>query len=531
MDTLYINGIIRTMDGANTVVDALGISDGIITFLGTNEEALAKTAEAVIDLKGALMLPGFCDTHMHLVNDAFVKSSLQLFDVHSKRDILSMLKKYRAENEDLSYIYGRGFNEKDFEDKSLPDKYELDDVCHDLPVVLARVCGHMAVCNARALDMIKSQLGYEREKQAGCIDEENGRLYEGALQLFFSRLPAPSAAYVKRLVKSAMSELNRCGITSVQTDDFGALPGGSPELMIEAYEQLEASGEMTVRVYEQCLFSDNLVFSDFLAKGFVTGRGGDYFKIGPLKMLQDGSLGARTAALKNDYCGSEGNCGILNFSQETLNEAISLANSHNMQAAIHGIGDRAIESILTAIENGGEEYARKLRHGIVHAQITNSDILKRMRNLELVAYIQPVFLESDMHIAESRLGTERTNTSYAFKTMLDMGIVASGGSDAPVCPFDVLENIYHAVTRTDSSGFPDGGWLPDERMTVEQAVRLFTSNASYCSFSEPLRGSLELGKQADLAVLDRDIFTTEPETIREASILRTVSGGKTVFKA
>jgi len=511
------------MDKGGSVVSALGVKDGLIAFVGNNADF---EAAEVIDLKGALMLPGFCDSHLHLVGYAFAKNALALYEAKSKKDMLEMLSEHLKSNKDAKFIYGRGFNDKDFADKTLPVKAELDSVCPDIPVQLSRVCGHMGICNSKTIELIKSLPGYENE--AHNIDEENGFIYEGAMGLFFKTIPAPTVETVKGLIRSAMNDLNRCGITSAQSDDFGALPGGNPQRIIEAYKQLENNGEITVRVYEQCLFSDSEKFAGFLNAGYRTGLGGDFFKIGPLKILLDGSLGARTAALLDDYSDAAGNRGLVNLSPLEFNRMIALAKAHNMQIAVHGIGDRAIEMIINGIEKHFGPCA-ELRHGIVHAQITNPVQLQRMKNLGIMAYIQPVFLDSDLHIAEQRLGTHRTKTSYAFRSMTDMGILVSGGSDAPVCPFDVMENIYFAVTRKDLCGFPENGWLPEERLTVEQAVRLFTTNAAYCSFSENIRGTLEVGKQADLVVLGEDIFNIAAEKIKDVSVLRTVVGGKTVY--
>lgn len=532
LDKIFYNGLIRTLDCQDRSYEAVGIKDGKIAFLGTDEEAMKLSCQDKTDLEGRLMLPGFSDSHLHMLHYAFVENSVKLFDCTSVEEMLSLAEKRLEEDVDgtLPWIFCRGWNEEHFEEKRYPLKDELDAISDKIPIIMVRVCGHTAVTNTPGLMRLKEIREYKEIERD--VNTLNGVLKENAVQFFYSILEAPPVQEVKKMLKLGMEHLNRAGITAIQSDDLASLPGKNWRRILEAYTQLDRDNEMTTRVYEQCLFERFDDLKTFIGEGYRTGQCGNLFTIGPVKLLQDGSLGARTAAMREPYYGQEENRGIIIYEQEELNDILKFCDDHHMQVAVHCIGDRAMDMVIEAINHSdsGKDNPKN-RHGIVHAQITNPDILEKMKESGILAYIQPVFIDLDMDVVESRVGKERMEKIYAWKSMLDMGIPVAGGSDAPVVSFDIMENLYFAVTRKNIKGLPEEGWMPEEKMSVEEAVELFTKGPAYTSYSEEVNGTIEPGKNADFVVLEENLYEADPDHIKDIKINRTVVAGKTVYTA
>ena len=256
------------------------------------------------------------------------------------------------------------------------------------------------------------------------------------------------------------------------------------------------------------------------------------FRIGSLKLLVDGSLGGKTAFLRQPYRNDPSTRGIATLTQEELNDLILLAQQHGLMASLHTIGDGAMEMNLNAIENAQLKCPRAdMRHALIHCQITDNQLLKRCRDLNIVMHVQPAFIDSDMYIVRDCIGEELEKTSYAWKTMMDLGLHVTFGSDAPVISFNVMEGIYSAVTRKDLSGKPDSGWLPQQKISVYDAVYAYTMGGAYASYDEGRKGSIRNGKYADFAVLDRDIFKIPEDEIKDVSVIMTVLNGKEVYRA
>jgi len=532
MDIVFYNGKIHTMDKESSVSEAVGIKGNRIAFLGSNGEAAELDSARRIDLKGQLVFPGFTDTHLHVLEYAFAENHVRLNGCGSIKEVISAGREYfNRHGATRGWILGGGWDQRKFKDDGrLLTRKDLDKISTEYPLLYSRVCGHMAAVNTLALEKLLAM--EEAKGLMQYIDAENGILRESAAFIHTGLLDSMSAEDIEGFIILAHKNLNKEGITGVHTADFLALPENEWEKIIEAYRSLENKGMLTVRTYEQCMFNEIGVFRDFLEKGHRTGQGSSVFRIGPLKLLADGSLGARTALMKEPYSDERGSYGLQVFDEAALREFFALADEANMQIAVHGIGDRSIEITAELLNELNEDKnGNPNRHGIVHAQFTNPEILEKIKSGDILAYIQPVFVGSDMDIAESRVGRERLNKAYAWKTMLDMGIKVSGGSDCPVESFSIMENIYFAVTRKNMSGSPEGGWLPQEKLNVEEAVRLFTINSAYPSFEEADKGSLEIGKYADLAVVDRDIYDIPPEEIRNARITMTVMDGRIVYQA
>lgn len=534
MDQLFYHGRIDTRDGSGTVAEAVGITGDRIVFVGSSEEGMALAPKVCIDLKGAYMLPGFSDSHLHMLNYAFVESAFKMYHITSIAQVQEEARAY-AGKKGLSgtnkWLFGRGYNHEIFTDeKRFLTRQDLDQISTEFPVYFIRSCGHIASGNTKAVEAI---MALEKTQQyLHYIDADKGIFLEASAKLAYDVMTPPTQEEVEELITLGARDLNACGITAVQTDDFLSLPGRDPKTIINAYNNLQCQGKMNVRVYEQAAFTSVDDMRRYLGWGYRTGMGGPYYTIGPVKILQDGSMGAHTALLRQPYADSPDETGIQIHKTEAFFAMVKEAHDAGCQVAVHTIGDGALEMLLDAVEAAQRANPRAdCRHGSVHAQITDRALLERMKKNGVLAYIQPVFIEDDMDIVARCVGPERTASSYAWKDMIDLGIHASGGSDAPVVRFHTLENMQMAVTREKRNGTPQGGWLPHQKLTIDQTIDLFTKEAAYSSFQEDVRGTIEVGKYADLVVLGSDLHQVPPNQIQQVPVLRTVVGGRTVYEA
>ena len=536
MRTVYQNGVVYT--GQLPLVSSFVVEDGVFLFAGSNEEArsLAGTEAQLVDLDGKFVCSGFNDSHMHLLSLGSVLASAELSGhTGSLADMLQCLRNFAQEHPASAdtWIRGRGWNQDYFADvHRLPDRYDLDQASSERPICAIRACGHCLVVNSRALELLGITADTP-QPEGGRIGIENGepdgRFYDNAMELVYSAIPVPSKEEVKNMIRHACRVLNGYGITSSQTDDYCVYPSLPWETINEAYYELEAAGELTVRVYEQSNFTTLPELEKFVEAGNVTGVGSELFKIGPLKMLGDGALGPRTAFLTRPYADDPGTCGIPVFSQETLDEMIGYANRHNMQAAVHSIGDACLDRVLSAMEKALAEHSRTdHRHGIVHCQITRPDQLRKIQELGLHVYAQSIFLDYDVRIVKERVGEELASTSYAWKTLMDGGVSVSNGSDCPVEHSDVMVGIQCAVTRKSIHG-SEAPYLPEQAFTVQEALDSFTIRGAEGSFEENRKGRIAEGYLADFVVLGGNPFVVAPETIHQIPILATYLGGKQVF--
>lgn len=540
MDLILVNGAIHTMDSSNTIAEAVAVKDGKIAAVGNSKDILSLKDHdtKVIDLKGRTAVPGFNDSHMHLLNFGYSLRMADLSKCRSVEDIIECVKNFISEKklEKGTWVRGRGWNHDYFEgEKRFPTRYDLDKISTEYPVVLTRACCHISVVNSKALEMA----GISKDTpqvEGGHFDiDENGEplgiFREKANALISDKIPYATVEEVKEMIKEAAAYANSKGLTSVQTDDFGHVPGNGFREVIKAYTQLRDSGDLTLRVYEQCLLPEIGLLKDFLSCGYKTGVGDELFKIGPLKLLGDGSLGARTAALTEPYADDPSTSGILVFTQEQLDELVGTAHDGGMDAAIHCIGDKSMYMAFNAIEkvlktSPGEDH----RYSIVHCQITDETLLNKFESLNVIAHIQPIFLHYDLHMVEDRVGREKAKKTYAFKTMLKKGVHVGIGTDCPVEALDTMPSIYCAVTRKDLNGYPSKGWLPEQKLTVQEAVHSYTMGGAYASFEENIKGSISEGKLADMVVLAEDIFGIEPDKIKYVEVDMTFLGGKLVYQ-
>jgi predicted amidohydrolase YtcJ len=321
------------------------------------------------------------------------------------------------------------------------------------------------------------------------------------------------------------------GITSVISDDFSAFASIDYKDILTAYIELYKEDALTYKVCQKCALPSMELINDFLDNGYNTKQNYGNYRIGPLKLYLDGSLGARTALINGGYADAKVD-GISNHTQDALMNMAKLADTNGMQLAIHGIGDNAIERILDVYEVLDESNGiNSLRHGIVHAQITTPDLIDRIIKNNALIYAQPIFVASDQDIVESRVGLEKAKTSYPYKTLLDNGVEVAFSTDAPVEPINPWPNIYCAVTRKDPYDTSKPAYYPNQAVDIYETIKAYTLTGAYCSFEEHKKGTLEKGKVADFSILDPDIFTIDSEQVLDTKVLHTVMDGKLVFSA
>ncbi len=529
MDLLMYNGIIHTMDSQNTVAAAIGIKDGKIAFIGTDEEAERMECTNRVDLQGKCVLPGFTDSHIHTLTYAWYENCVKLHSCTSISEV-----KQRAEEfmegrsfDGGKWIVGRGWNHHKFDRPDYLTKQDLDAISTEIPIAFLRVCGHVCAVNSKALELI-CQLP-QAQPLMDDIHKDTGVLMENAARLFLQAIPKFQKKELKELISYAAQKLNACGITSIHSDDLTTLPTVSRYEMLDAYRELAAEGKLDVRVYSLCSFGGDEL-KQYVADGYRTGNGDSFFKIGPVKIVMDGSLGGKTAAVTEPYAGTEDECGVTYFTTEELTELVSYCRKNGLDVTVHTIGDRALEMAVEAISRSNQIHRATRRNGVLYVQIASEKAIARMAEENIQAFVQPVFAGSDMDFVESVVSHPQDKKLYAWKSMADAGVHVSGSASAPVEPFDVLQNIQYAVTREKLTGGPENGWIPEERLSVEEAVRLFTTEGAYASYEEDSKGSLECGKLADMTVLSQDIFAADVHSIKDIQIEETLVGGRSVYK-
>ena len=537
MKQIYHNG--QVYAGSLDLAEAFVVENGRFGYVGDSKTALSLAAEGddIIDLQGQFVCPGFNDSHMHLLNYGNVLSIAPLAQhTSSLADLLDCMKNFLAENpvEEGGWLRGRGWNQDYFTDVNrMPTRYDLDTISTDIPILATRACGHCLVVNSKALEL----LGITADTpspEGGLIEKDengqpNGRFYDNAMDPIYDAVPAPSKEQVKNMIRLSCKALNSYGVTSSQTDDYSSIRTIPWQLINEAYEELERDGELTVRVYEQSNFTTVESLQEYIDAGHLTGTGSELFKFGPLKMLGDGALGARTAFLTKPYADDPSTVGLPVFSQQLMDDMVMCAHKNGLQICVHAIGDGCLDMVLSAYEKALAAYPRDdHRHGIVHCQLTRPDQLQKIADMKLHVYAQSIFLDYDINIVEVRAGKELASTSYSWKTLMNKGVTVSNGSDCPVeLPF-CLGSMQCAVTRKNLRG-DVGPYLPDEAFTVKEALDSYTSEAAKASFEENIKGKIASGMLADFLILGENLFTADVNHIKDIPVLATYLGGKKVY--
>lgn len=538
LDKLFINGEIYSMKKEGEKFQSLGIKDGKIAFLGTDEEAKNLSSKELINLKGKMMIPGMADAHLHLYAYCQNLTFVDLSKVHNINEMINLMKEKIKNVKKGDWVKGVNFDQSKWKENRFPTLEEMDSISKDNPIIIKRCCLHAVVANSKALEM--ASIGKNYQAGSGGIVEldkdgmPNGILREQSTKVFDDILPDPlkNIEVQKRIMQDVLNDMSSKGITTIHT--YAAKIWQYNE-DINIYKNFEKEGKLPLRV-TVCI--DELFEPEILTKEKLNNP---YRKVqlGAYKIFSDGSMGSRSAALKEPYSDDPKNSGFMLFTQEELNNKILTGYEHGLQPAIHAIGDRALDMTLSAIEYTlkttkekgmtDEEQKKRLPFRIIHVQMIDDDLLERMKKLPLVLDIQPIFLCTDLHWIEDRIGKERLKGSFALKTMEKAGLIQTGGSDCPVETYEPLKGIYAAVTRQDMEGYPTEGFLPEERLSVYEALCMYTKNVPYATGQESVLGTLEIGKFADLTVLEKNLFKIDKKEIKDVKVEQTYVAGNCVF--
>ena len=516
-DLVLTNGNVLTMNPSKPRAQAIAVKDDKIVEVGTDKEIktwIGKDTK-IINLEEKTVVPGFIDTHVHITGFGKSLKQIDLRGVGSIKEMQEKLKSCAQKTPKGRWILGRGWDQDILIEKRYPTRWDLDKFSSNNPVIFTRVCGHICVANSQALE----SAGITRETTsppAGQIDndlktgEPTGILRENAMDLVGEVKPETSEEELMEACSLACQKAVEAGLTSVHW-----LISSPAEIRV--IQKLREQNKLPLRVY---IMVSVKLLDHLIDLGLHTGFGDSRVRIGSVKIFSDGSLGARTAALFQPYHDEPTVKGMILYTQKKLNTLVMKAHKAGFQLAIHAIGDRAVDMVLTALEKALKEAPKKNhRHRIEHASVLNGRLIQRMKKLKVIAAVQPHFVVSDFWVA-NRVGPARARWVYPFKTLIQEGILTTGGSDCPVEPIDPLLGIWAAVAREA---------FPEERITVDDALRLYTVNAAYASFEEDVKGSIDVGKLADLVVLSREPHEIPPNEIRDVKVEMTIVGGKVVY--
>jgi predicted amidohydrolase YtcJ len=529
--TLITNAQIYTFDEHDTAIESgsLAFSDaGEILAMGDNGSMADKFAGArQINLQGKTVLPGLIDSHGHLYGLALSFTRANLVGTTSKTDAINRLREFAAGLPEGEWLLGRGWDQNDWPDQVFPDRADLDAEFPDRPVWLRRIDGHAAWANSLAIAQSDTDLSGEWQLEGGFIHrdsqgEPTGIFVDGAMKYVEQAVPETTPDLIDAALDLATNTLVSLGLTGVHD------PGINREV-VALYQRKIAAGSFPVRVYAM---ADGMgETSDWLCQNGPVSDPSGRLEMRAVKLYADGALGSRGAALLADYSDDPGNHGLMFADEVEMEAAMSRVFSCGLQAGVHAIGDAANRQVLDAFEKAMAAHPENPgRHRIEHAQILNPDDIPRFAEMGVIAAMQPTHATSDMYWADERLGEGRLAGAYAWQRLLDSGAKLAFGSDFPVEEVNPMLGIYAAVTRQDLEGWPDGGWIPAERVSREDAIRAFTLDAAFAGFMEQLTGSLEVGKRADFIVLDRDIMKIPAAEIPDIRVIETWVDGKRVFK-
>lgn len=527
MAKAYINGKFYTMEKEHDICQAVVVENGRFVYCGDNDTA-ATMAQEVVDLGGATVLPGMIDTHQHLFASARNLTRLDLKNVRSMAELLERVRRRAEETPEGQWILGAGFDQELFTDQQvMPTRSMLDQVCPRNPLVLSRYCAHMFSANSEALKAGGIGPGFQPKVPNTVEFDSNGEptgvLYDAAGSDIIALSPdlLSSLQAKKDILEKACHDLNSHGLTGVHP--IQGLHCDLPEYL-DAYQELNEEGRLTVRVYVNF---DRLPDPDL---HFRTGLGNDMVKYGFYKLYLDGNLGGRNAYMTEPYADDPGNVGTPNYTQEELTALVRAAYERGFQVGAHAIGDRAAEMFTTAIETVYSENPKPdPRFRMIHLALLSDSLIDRISKLPVVIDMQPLFISTDLKWVGSRVREERGKELYCWRRLIDKGLILTGGSDAPCESYDPIEGIYAVVNRKNMDGFPEGGWYPENSVSVYEAVSMFTKNAAYASFEEDIKGTISVGKLADFVVLSADLFEVDSMAIKDIRVEKTYLGGKEVY--
>lgn len=527
--TYYLHGRIYTNDPKHPWAEAMAIRDEKILCIGSISQIMldcgAAESQDVVQLKGSFVMPGFNDAHSHLGGAGRDKLNLALNDATSVDDLLKRVKAAAEKRQPGDWILGSGWDQSRWADPQYPTRLELDQAAPNNPVFLDHVSGHIGIANSLALK--HAEINADTPNPPGgtigrfADGEPNGLLEENAKSMVTQRIPDPSDADRKQGIQLVFTELAQNGVTSVQ--DFSSWDD------YLAYMDLKKQNKLTVRITEWLPFTAST--DDLQNMRSEAGTTDPWLRTGALKGFIDGALGTHTAALLAPYSDDPSTSGMLTIDPEKLKAMAIERDRLGFQLAFHAIGDKANRVALDTFESVLRvNPPRDRRDRIEHAQVVAPEDMPRFAKLQVIASMQPCHETNDMRWAEQRLGPERSKGAYAWKSLQDAGAKLAFGTDYDVEPINPLRGLYACVTREAIDGGPPGGWIPQEKLPVDDCIRAYTSGSAYAEFMDGKKGELEVGEFADFVILSQDLTKISPRDFLKTEILRTVVGGKTVYQ-
>jgi len=526
-DMALINGKIFTMEEKNLFVEGIAVKDGKILAIGSNEKIkkFISPSTKVLDVKGKLVVPGFIDAHCHFASGGRSLTTLTFRGVNSIEKIQEMVAAKIKELPEGAPIFGSQYDHTLFPGEKWPTKEDLDKVSSNNPIIIRRVDGHSVWINSLALKQsginkeTKDPFGGEIKKDPK-TGKPTGILKETAMDLIKIKSPQIQST-PEEDIKRALKHATELGLTGIHT--------ASSLQEVEIYKKLNQEEKLTLRVYAWLAVNE---IDEYLKKGIKQGQGNYMVKFGFLKFFIDGTLGSGTALLFEPFSDEPDKTGLSLYEEEKFYDLVEKAHMNGFQIGVHAIGDKGVNWVLNAVEKAQKKHGKKgLRHRIEHAQIIIPTDIKRFKELGVIASMQPTHCTTDMRFCEQRIGKERSKGAYIWRTLLDNGAKLAFGTDWPVEPLDPMRGLYSCVTRKNIEfDFPEGGWFPEQKLSMAEAIKYYTLGSAYASFEENTKGSLKVGKLADMTVLSKDLFTIEPKEILTTKVLYTILGGKIVYQ-
>ncbi len=529
-DMVLMDAVVATVDSDFSIAEAVAIKDGVITFVGSNSdvEAYIGGGTEVLRLDGAMVLPGLVDAHGHLHSLGDQLASLDVNNTTSYEEIVELVAGRVEETPAGEWIVGGRWNQNVWPVREFPHHAALSAVSPDNPVFLMRVDGNSAFANSKAMELA----GITRDTpdpSGGRIirdadGEPTGVLINQAMNAIRDILPEPAPEEMEERLKMAVEACLEVGMTGVHEAGIG-------EHHIELYKRLIDRGELDMRIYAMYGEQERPVMEGDLYELFsgvrVPEYGNHMLSVNSIKVYFDGALGSRGAAFFEPYDDDPGNIGVLRVTPEYITKVTEAALRAGMGVATHCIGIRGTRLAIDAYEEAlGTVPTDDHRLRIEHAQIVRYEDVEKFRDLDIIPSMQPIHATSDMSYVVDRIGEERAEGGYAWRWFIDAGLPLPMGSDFPVEPVNPLYGIYAAITRQDHDGNPPGGWFPEQRVTIQEAIKGFTIWAAHAAYQDEVLGSLEKGKLADITVLDRNILEVEPKELLQTEVLYTIVGGE-----
>ena len=523
---VVIYGRVWTGDSAKPWAQAVAISGEKISGVGDSSRIAAQVGPATRVIRnGAMVVPGFMDGHTHFIYGGFQLTQVDLRDADSPKEFVRRIKNYAAKAKPGEWILGGNWDHERWAGTPLPDRSWIDSVTPNNPVFVDRLDGHMTLANSLVLKLAHIDRS-TKEVAGGTIvrrpdGEPTGVVKDAAQNLVYAVQPTPSPQQSDAAIERAMRWAASHGVTGVADVSV-------PWFEVDALQRAHAAGRMITRVAVYVPLQDWRRMAELVK---AKGVGDDWLRVAGVKGYVDGSLGSTTALFYEPYNDAPQTSGLLVTPEDSLRSWIGSADSAGLQVAIHAIGERANGLLLDIYDSVSKAHgSRDRRFRVEHAQHLRRQDIGRIARLGIIASMQPYHAVDDGRWAEKRIGPERIKTTYAFRSLIDAGARLAFGSDWTVAPLDPLQGIYAAVTRRTWDGKNPGGWVPEQKITVEEALRAYTGGDAYGVFAEQKRGKLAPGYLADITVIDRDLTRIPPETIEKARVLLTVVGGKVVYQ-